>query len=98
MCIRDRPQRAEVADMLLEELEGRCALCGVTLRHTRAAADALARKWYDAKAGARSLRRAVTREVEQRLAQSMLHDGATDYLLDVRDGKLVLAVPTLAGV
>lgn len=93
-----QPQRAEVADMLLEELEGRCALCGVTLRHTSAAADALARKWYDAKAGARSLRRAVTREVEQRLAQSMLHDGATDYLLDVRDGKLVLAVPTLAGV
>lgn len=91
-------QRAQVAEMLLEELERRCAGAGVTLRHTGAAAAALAERWYDARAGARSLRRAIAKEVEQRLARQMLCGGEGDFLLDARDGSLVLTAPAGAGV
>ena len=64
----------------------------------RAVAAALAERWYDARAGARSLRRALAKEVEQRLARQMLCGGEGDFLLDARDGSLVLTAPAGAGV
>ena len=60
-------QLAAIADRLLCELEERAARQGYTLRHTPAAAAALAGDTVPAY-GARELRRQVDRAVEQALA------------------------------
>lgn len=83
---------AAIAETLLRELEERAAALGIRLTHTDAAVRLLAREGYDSAAGARSLRRAVTRRVEQCLADRMLnaHEEPRSFLLDAANGTLTL--------
>ena len=86
-------QLAAIAGKLLTELEGRAARQGYTLRHTEAAARALAGREVPAY-GARDLRRKVSRAVEQaladRIADGTAHPGVT-YTADVDgEGKIIL--------
>ena len=88
-----RTDLVAIADKLLAELEQRAANQGYTLRHTPAAAAALAgngRSPY----GARDLRRKVSRAVEQALADRIAAGQAFPgccYTADVgADGRIVL--------
>ena len=91
-------QLAGIADRLLCELEERAAGQGYTLRHTAAAAKALA----GAKVppyGARELRRTVSRAVEQALADRIADGTAqpgTVYTADAdANGRIILTQDTL---
>ena len=78
------PQLAAIADRLLCELEERAARQGYTLRHTPAAAAALAGDTVPAY-GARELRRKVSRAVEQALADRIAAGTARPGVLFVAD-------------
>ncbi len=84
---------AAIVQTLLCELEQRAGARGIRLTHTDAAVRLLAREGYDPAAGARSLRRTVTRRVEQCLAEQLLNApeacGQT-FVLDAADGALAL--------
>lgn len=77
-------QLAAIADRLLCELEERAARQGYTLRHTPAAAAALAGDTVPAY-GARELRRKVSRAVEQALADLIAAGTARPGVLFVAD-------------
>ncbi len=85
----DGPARLQVAGMLLNQLEQRCAGRGVQLRHTPHAVQALAAQ-YDGRAGARSLHRAVQRLAEQPLAGMLLAGDSGPFVLDAPQGRLCL--------
>ena len=92
-------QLTGIADRLLCELEERAARQGYTLRHTPAAAKALAGEKMPPY-GARELRRTVSRAVEQaladRIAAGTAHPG-TAYTADAApDGSIILTQDTLA--
>ena len=92
-------QLAGIADRLLVELEQRAARQGYTLHHTPAAAKVLAGDEVPPY-GARELRRTVSRDVEQaladRIAAGTAHPG-TVYTADVdADGHIILTEDTLA--
>ena len=79
---------ARVGEQMLCALEQRAAAQGIALTHTDGAVRMLVREGYDERAGARSLRSAITRKVEQCLADALLAGGerAARYVLDT-DGK-----------
>ena len=91
-------QLAGIADRLLCELEERAAGQGYTLRHTAAAAKALAGDKVPPY-GARELRRTVSRAVEQALADRIADGTAqpgTVYTADVdANGHIILTQDTL---
>ena len=84
-----------IGETLLRGLEARAAQQGIRLAHTPAAARLLVREAYEPSSGARSLRRAITRRVEQCLAQQLLggveNGAAADFLLDAPQDVLSLA-------
>ena len=84
-----------IGETLLRELEARAAQQGIRLAHTPAAARLLVREAYEPSSGSRSLRRAITRRVEQCLAQQLLggveNGAAADFLLDAPQDVLSLA-------
>ena len=92
-------QLACIADRLLEELEDRAAHQGYTLRHTPAAAAALAGE-ETPPYGARELRRKVGRAVEQALADRIASGDAglgSAFTADVDgDGQIVLVSGDMA--
>ncbi|MEG2697766.1 MAG: ATP-dependent Clp protease ATP-binding subunit [Ruthenibacterium sp.] len=79
-----------IAEHLLQELETRAASTGITLTHTQETAALLAQTQVQDGYGARTLRRAVTRRVEQCLADTLLHGAQTCYTLCVENGALSL--------
>ncbi len=80
-----------IAERLLRELEARAAAQGIPLTHTPAAVRLLAEEGSDQESGARGLRRAITRRVEQCLASELLNGaGPARFLLDARQGELAL--------
>ena len=88
-----------IADRLLTELEARAAAQGYALRHTAAAAQALAGDTVPPY-GARELRRRVNRAVEQaladRIAEGTAHPG-TVYTADAdAEGHIILTESDLA--
>ena len=84
---------------LLDELAGRFTALGLTLHVTPEALDALARTGTDAKYGARPLRRAVQREVEDRAAELLLSgEAAAGDTLLVEAGPETLRVEVEHGV
>ena len=91
-------QLAGIADRLLCELEERAAGQGYTLRHTAAAAKALAGDKVPPY-GARELRRTVSRAVEQALADRIANGTAqpgTVYTADAdANGRIILTQDTL---
>ena len=91
-------QLASIADRLLCELEERAAGQGYTLRHTAAAAKALAGDKVPPY-GARELRRTVSRAVEQALADRIADGTAqpgTVYTADAdANGRIILTQDTL---
>ncbi|HEY2542610.1 MAG TPA: ATP-dependent chaperone ClpB [Gaiellaceae bacterium] len=87
-----REQIAEIVDHQLERVRERLSERGITLELTDAAKEALAEAGWDPAYGARPLKRAIQRLVENPLALRLLEgdfgDGDT-IRVDVHDGELV---------
>jgi ATP-dependent Clp protease ATP-binding subunit ClpB len=88
----DAEQLAEIVGMLVRTFEKRLADAGLSLEMTDAARDLVAREGYEPAYGARPLRRALQRLVENPLARKLL---AGEFLpgdkvrIDARDGQIV---------
>jgi ATP-dependent Clp protease ATP-binding subunit ClpB len=87
-----REQLAEIVELQLRRLEARLAERGISIELTPAAKEFLAEAGWDPSYGARPLKRALQRLVENPLALRLLEgdfaDGDT-LLVDARDGELV---------
>jgi ATP-dependent Clp protease ATP-binding subunit ClpA len=87
----DEAQLMEIVGLLLAGLEARLAESGVGLDLTDAARRFVAREGYDPTFGARPLRRAIQRQVENPLAKAVLAGEYTrgdTVRIDVQDGAL----------
>jgi ATP-dependent Clp protease ATP-binding subunit ClpB len=87
-----REQLGEIVELQLERLRKRLAERGIELELTPAAKEFLAEQGWDPAYGARPLKRAIQRFVENPLALRLLEadigEGDT-ILVDARDGELV---------
>jgi ATP-dependent Clp protease ATP-binding subunit ClpA len=85
-------QLAQIVGLLLAGVQRRLAEARISLEVTDAARTYIAREGYDPTYGARPLRRAIQRLVENPLARRILagefHAGQT-VRIDLRDGELV---------
>ncbi len=82
-----------IADLMLGELTSPLSERGIAFSWTPEAAKALAAMSADGKRGARDLRNAVRRQVENRIAMMLVEQGdaiASALLVDVEDGKIVV--------
>jgi ATP-dependent Clp protease ATP-binding subunit ClpB len=88
-----RSQMMNIVDIQVNRLRPRLAERHITLQLSDAARELLANMGYDPQFGARPLKRTIQKEVENRIARSLLdgtvRDGDT-VEIDVRDGKLTL--------
>jgi len=94
-----REQLAEIVDLQLGTLEARLAERALGLELTPAAKEVLAEAGWDPAYGARPLRRALQRLVENPLALQLLEGAYTEgdtVRIDARDGELVLEAATAA--
>jgi ATP-dependent Clp protease ATP-binding subunit ClpB len=89
-----REQIKQIVDIQINRLRPRLAERHITLSLTDAARDFLAREGYDPQFGVRPLKRVIQREVENRVARTILdgtiHDG-DDVTIDVQNGKITLS-------
>src|SRR4051794_41110441 len=89
-----REQIAEIVDLQLERLRERLAERHITLELSDAAKEALAEAGWDPAYGARPLKRAIQRQLENPLALRLLEgdfaDGDT-IRIDAPDGELTFA-------
>jgi ATP-dependent Clp protease ATP-binding subunit ClpB len=87
-----KEERGEIVELQLERLRGRLAERGIELELTDAAKETLAEAGWDPTFGARPLKRAIQRMVENPLALRLLEgefgDGDT-VRVDMEDGELV---------
>jgi len=82
-----------IVDLMLREVTGRMTELDVEVSITEAARDILAREGFDENYGARPLRRAIQRLVEDRLAEELLKkafDRGDRLLIDVDDGSMLV--------
>jgi ATP-dependent Clp protease ATP-binding subunit ClpB len=87
----DESQLMEIVGLLLNAVEGRLAESGIGLEVTDAARAFIAREGYDPTFGARPLRRAIQRAIENPLAKAVLSGEYTrgdTVRIDVKDGAL----------
>jgi ATP-dependent Clp protease ATP-binding subunit ClpB len=88
----DESQLQEIVGLLLAGVQARLADSGISLELTDAARAHVAREGYDPQFGARPLRRAIQRAVENPLAKAVLSgefSRGDTVRIDVRDGSLV---------
>jgi ATP-dependent Clp protease ATP-binding subunit ClpB len=88
----DESQLSEIVGLLLEGVRARLADSGIGLELTDAARAHVAREGYDPQFGARPLRRAIQRAIENPLAKAVLSGEFTrgdTVRIDVREGSLV---------
>jgi ATP-dependent Clp protease ATP-binding subunit ClpB len=88
----DESQLGEIVGLLLEGVRARLADSGIGLELTDAARAHVAREGYDPQFGARPLRRAIQRAVENPLAKAVLSGAFTrgdTVRVDFREGSLV---------
>jgi ATP-dependent Clp protease ATP-binding subunit ClpB len=87
-----REQLADIVDLQFGRLRARLAERGISIELTEAAKEALAEAGWDPSFGARPLKRAIQRLVENplalRLLEGELSDGDT-VRVDARDGEIV---------
>jgi ATP-dependent Clp protease ATP-binding subunit ClpC len=87
-----REEVTEIVDHMIQRVTGQLLGQGLTLELTAASKDLLAQKGYDPTLGARPLRRAIQREVEDPLSERILwkefRAGET-IIVDAEDDKIV---------
>ena len=70
----DEKDFVKIAKIMLRDLEKALAEKGISLTFTEKAVEALAKKSFSIKYGARNLRRTIQRDVEDALAQRLISD------------------------
>ena len=88
------PQVERIADLQMREISGRLAESGIAIHLTEPARQWIAQKGFDPQFGARPLRRALQRYVENELSTMVLRGGLRDgdlVVIDEVDGRLVFA-------
>jgi ATP-dependent Clp protease ATP-binding subunit ClpC len=91
----DATQLERITDLLLEETRRRLRAQGIDVEFTPEAVGWLAERGYEPQFGARPLRRAIQREVDNRLSRLLLDGGLRSgqrVVVGVRDGALDLEV------
>ena len=87
-----RAEVTEIVDLMIRRLRGQLGSQGLTLELTQEAKNLLADKGYDPSLGARPLRRAIQRMVEDKLSERILwkefRAGET-IIVDAEDGEIV---------
>ncbi len=87
-----RPEVVDIVDLMMKRLKSQLLSQGLTLELTDAAKNYLAEKGYDPSLGARPLRRAIQRDIEDALSERILwkefRAGET-IIVDADDGKIV---------
>jgi ATP-dependent Clp protease ATP-binding subunit ClpC len=90
----------QIIDLELDKLYGRINDLGYTIEMTNAAKDYIVEKGYDEKFGARPLKRAIQKLIEDPLAEeivkSNLHEGDT-IKMDYKEGDLELSIDIKKG-
>lgn len=87
----EKEELREIIDLMVGELEARLHYYGLKIQLADAAKDHLTEAGYDPTFGARPLRRAIQRQIEDELSEKMLEGKFKDgdlILVDVADGKL----------
>ena len=92
-------QLRQITELLLEETRRRLHAQGVTISFTPSSILWLSERGYEPEFGARPMRRAIQRDLDNRLSQMLLRGELTsgsEVTADVRDGNLVFDVRRLA--
>jgi ATP-dependent Clp protease ATP-binding subunit ClpC len=92
-------QLRQITELLLDETRRRLHAQGVTISFTPSAITWLADRGYQPEFGARPMRRAIQRDVDNRLSQMLLRgelSSGSEVTADVRDGNLVFDVRRMA--
>jgi ATP-dependent Clp protease ATP-binding subunit ClpC len=93
----ERDEIRQIVDLMIAHTQRQLAPQGVTLQLTEAGRDLLVEKGYDPMLGARPLRRAIQRYIEDKLSDAMLErsfggETETVVIVDATDGDTVLTV------
>jgi ATP-dependent Clp protease ATP-binding subunit ClpC len=91
----ERDEIGTIVDLMIARLRDQIAVSGVTIELTDAGRELLVEKGYDPMLGARPLRRAIQRYIEDKLSDAMLErqfPEGTVVLVDAQDDDTVLTV------
>ncbi|HMK92687.1 MAG TPA: NDP-hexose 4-ketoreductase, partial [Thermoleophilia bacterium] len=91
----EREEISAIVDLMIARLGQQLAASGVIVQLTDAGRELLVEKGYDPMLGARPLRRAIQRYIEDKLSDAMLErqfQAGTVVMVDARDGDTVLTV------
>ncbi len=95
-----REDISKIVDIQIGQLNERLAEHGMSVKCTEAGREFLVREGFDPEFGARPLRRAIERFIEDELAEKMLESVVKEgdvVLIDAEDDKVVLRLPEVAG-
>ncbi len=93
----ERAEIGSIVDLMIDRLRGQIAASGVTIELTDAGRDVLVEKGYDPMLGARPLRRAIQRYIEDKLSDAMLERAFPDGTVVLVDGQNEDTVLTVNG-
>jgi ATP-dependent Clp protease ATP-binding subunit ClpC len=91
----ERQEIRSIVDLMIARLQEQLTVSSITVELTEAGRDLLVEKGYDPMLGARPLRRAIQRYIEDKLSDAMLErqfPAGTVVLVDAADGDTVLTV------
>ncbi|RYM04792.1 ATP-dependent Clp protease ATP-binding subunit [Sporolactobacillus sp. THM7-7] len=89
-----KPQLMKIVSLLAEQLKHRLSAQGIVIELTEAAKTQIVEEGYDPEYGARPLRRALQRRVEDKLSEELLKGNVakgTNVLIDYTDGKYTVS-------
>lgn len=91
----ERAEIAQIVDLMIARMQQQLMAAGITIQLTDAGRELLVEKGYDPMLGARPLRRAIQRYIEDKLSEAMLErqfPAGTILVVDAADGDTVLTV------
>ncbi|MGE5228716.1 MAG: ATP-dependent Clp protease ATP-binding subunit [Deltaproteobacteria bacterium] len=93
----EREEIARIVDLMISRLRQQLAVSGVDIQLTDAGRDVLVEKGYDPMLGARPLRRAIQRYIEDKLSDAMLERAFPEGTVVIVDGQNEDTVLTVNG-
>ena len=93
----ERPEIGRIVDLMIDRLRQQLKVSGVDIELTDAGRDVLVEKGYDPMLGARPLRRAIQRYIEDKLSDAMLERAFPEGTVVLVDGQNEDTVLTVNG-
>ena len=88
----DQDAIGQIVDLMLKSVLSRLKYMGVDIEYTKDVKEQLAEQGFDPDYGARPLRRAITKTIEDKLSEEMLKGtikNGDKVLMDVKDGEII---------